>query len=52
MAGDVELPSVINAAQTCLLIAPEVYGSAAVRAVLCQKADFSGRIAEGDEVFP
>src|ERR1700730_2382600 len=50
-AGDIELPAVIDAAQTTLLVAAEEQRGAAGRAVLVEEPDATLRVAKGDEIF-
>jgi hypothetical protein len=42
---------VINAANTALLVTPEVEGGAAVRAVSLDDPDFVIRVAKGDQIL-
>ena len=49
LAGDVELPAVIGAAQPAFLVAPEPQRDAAMRAELVDQAEPSLAVAERDE---
>ena len=50
-AGDVELPAVIDAAQTAFLVAAEEQRRAAVRAEFVDQADAALGVTERDEVL-
>jgi hypothetical protein len=47
----VELPAVVNAAQTLVFVPPEEHGGAAVRAGFGYEPDFAAGIAEGNEIL-
>ena len=51
IAGGVELPAVIDAAQAALFIATEEQRGAAVRAAMIEDADAARAVAEGDQPF-
>ena len=51
-AIDVVLPSVRNAADPALLVAPEEKIGAAMRAVRLDQPDSAFRVTEGDQIFP
>ena len=51
VAGHVELPAVIDAAQAALLVAAEVQRDAAVRAELVDQPDLAVGVAERDQVL-
>ena len=51
VAGGVELPAVVDAAQAGFFVAAEEQRGAAVRAVVLEQADLAVGIAEGDELF-
>ena len=51
VAGDVELPAVVDAAQALFFVAAEEHRGAAVRAGVLHQADRAGRRAEGDQVL-
>ena len=48
---NIELPAVINTADTAIFVAPEEQICAAMRAVPVHQADSAFRIAKGDQVF-
>ena len=50
-AAHVELPAVIDTAQTASLVAAKPQGSAAMRTVFAQQPDATMRVAEGDQIF-
>ena len=50
-AGDVELPAVVNAAQSFLFVAPEKHRGASMRATVLNNANGSRAYPEADEVF-
>ena len=50
-AGDIELPSVIDAAQPTFFVATEEQRGTTVRAIFVQQTDAAVRVAEGDEVL-
>ena len=51
LAGGVELPAVVDAAQAALLVATEEQRRAAVRTERADHADLAVGVAEGDQVF-
>ena len=51
LAVHVELPAVVEAAQTAFLVAPEEQRGLAVRAELAEHADTPVGVAEGDEIL-
>ena len=51
VAGDIELPAVIDAANAALLVAPEEQRGAAVRAAVVHHADPAVAVAEGDQLL-
>jgi hypothetical protein len=51
VAGDVEFPAVIDAAQSAFLVASEKQRGAAMRAAVIHHADMALAVAEGDELF-
>jgi hypothetical protein len=51
IAGNVELPAMIDAAQPALLVAAEEQRGAAVRAAMVDHADAAGAVAEGQKLL-
>ena len=51
VAGNVELPAVIDAAQTAFLVAPQEQRRAAVRAAMVHHADPAFAVAKGDQLL-